>query len=132
MIPSSGTGEAGRQVEDGLTGLMGLDPAGGEAAAVADAIHHEAQRGAVAPGAQEVGVERVELAACCDRAACRHHALGGHHAAEEAALPAARVAQEEVSVEGFEVKVLEKLVEGRLEGLFDARHASSAARGAGL
>ena len=63
--------EGGVEVEDGLAILDGLDPAGGNGLAVAD-VFHVVDDGLVGiPGAQEVGVETVDLAVAC------HRLLGG-------------------------------------------------------
>ena len=76
--------EARLQVEDGPTVLDGHDSAGGERAAVADAVDLVEDRHRGIAGAQEVGVQRVHGAARLDRPGRRDEGLAGHLAAEHA------------------------------------------------
>ena len=83
--PGSCIVEAGLQVEDRLAVLDRHDAAGGEAAAVADAVDLVEDRHGRVAGPQEVGVQRVhEPAAFVDRAGGGDERLAGHLAAEHA------------------------------------------------
>ena len=61
----------GIEVEDGLAALNGLDPAGGDCLTVADILYVINDGTSHIPGAQEVGVEAVDLAIA------GHRLLGG-------------------------------------------------------
>ena len=74
--------ERRRQVEDGLAVLDGHDPAGGERAAVADAVDLVEDRHRRVAGAQEVGVQRVDRPVGARRAGRGDQRLAGHLAAE--------------------------------------------------
>src|SRR4029453_1449898 len=87
--------EARFEGEDRLAALERDHATRGEAAAVADPGDPATDRHLVAPGPQEVAVQRMEHAGL-DRAPRGHDGLRGHHAAEEPALAIAGVAEEEV------------------------------------
>ena len=74
--------EARLQVEDGLAVLDGHHAAGGERAAVADAVDLVEDRHGGVTGPQEVGVERVHRPARLHRAGGGHEGLARHLAAE--------------------------------------------------
>ena len=99
--------------------LDGLDAAGGEAAAIADALDvvDDGPRGVA--GEQEVPVQRVHRPARVDRARRRHQRLAQHLAAEDA-LPAlvAAGAAEQVVLQRLEVEGGEESVQRALA----ARH----------
>ena len=92
-----------------------LDAAGGEAAAVADALDvvDDGPRGVA--GEQEVAVQRVHRPAGVHRARRRHQRLAQHLAAEDA-LPAfvAAGAAEQVVLQRLEVEGGEEGVQRRL------------------
>lgn len=70
-------------MEDRLAVLDGDDPAGGEGAAVADAVDGVDDGGAGVPGAQEVRVQGVRRPVGGNRAPGRDQGLGGDLAAED-------------------------------------------------
>ncbi len=67
--------------------LNRVDPAGGEALAVADPVHVVDHRLADIPGPQEIGVQGVHRAVLRHRHRGRQQRLPGHQAAEDTALP---------------------------------------------
>lgn len=110
-------GEGGGEVEDGFAALVGDDVAGGEGAAIADAVDDEADGAVVGAPFEEVGMEGVdETGARLEGEASSHDGLGGDVPAEEATGAWAGLAEEEVAVEAFELEVLEEHVEGAASG----------------
>ena len=105
--------EAGLQVEDGPAVLDGDDAAGGEALAVADAVHLVEDRHGGVAWPQEVGVEGVDQPAGLHRAGGRHQRLAGHLPAEDPlAVLVGRDAAEDVDLDRFEVEQGDEVVEG--------------------
>src|SRR6266480_1034606 len=74
--------ERRREMEDRLAVLDRDHPAGGERLPVADAIHQVEDRGRRVARAEEIGMQRVDVAAV-DRAARGDQRLPGHLAAED-------------------------------------------------
>lgn len=110
-------GEGGGEVEDGFAALVGDDVAGGEGAAIADAVDDEADGAVVGAPFEEVGMEGVdETGAWLEGEASSHDGLGGDVPAEEATGAWAGLAEEEVAVEAFELEVLEEHVESAASG----------------
>ena len=98
--------------EDRLAALAGDDPAGGEAAAVADALDLEQDRLARIAGQQEIGVQRMGRAAV-DRALRGDERLGEHLPAKDP-LPAVlrRMADEAIFACRLEIEQRDKFVSG--------------------
>ncbi|CAN1723545.1 protein of unknown function [Hyphomicrobium sp. 1Nfss2.1] len=112
--------------EDGAAVLNRLNPPGGEAAAVADALDivEDWTRGIA--GEQEVAVQGVHQPAGL-YGACRGHQRLPEHLPPEDTLPAlyAARAEEEVVLDGFEVERPEEVVERALRRRVIVRHGAS-------
>jgi hypothetical protein len=108
--------EAGRQVEDRLAVLDRDDPPRGERAAVAHPLDLVEDRHRRIAGAQEVGVQRVDVAGrVVDRPCRRHQRLAGHLAPEDAlALLLWGDPSEEVHLDGLEIEHPDEVVDRRL------------------
>jgi len=112
--PLFGPREARRHIEDRLTVLMGDHAPGRECTTVSDAIDHEPEREVVAPGAEKIGMDRMEQARGtpfvygrdgCDDGLC------GDHATKEAPLAPARITEKQVTVQLFEDESFAELVD---------------------
>ena len=118
--------ERRRQVEDRLAVLHGDDAAGGEAAAVADAVDLVHDRDARVAGAQEVRVQAVHRPVGRHGAPRRDERLAGDLPAEH---PLQRLlgppAPEDVDLDPLEVEQRDELVQGRV-----SRRACEAETGA--
>lgn len=100
-------------MEDRLPVLDGDDPAGGEGAAVADAVDRVDDRRAGVPGAQEVRVQGVREAVLGHGPARRHQRLGGHLAAEDAGDDGgAGLPPEDVPLDPLQVEQIEQGIQG--------------------
>ncbi|OIQ64024.1 hypothetical protein GALL_544300 [mine drainage metagenome] len=96
--------ERGRQVEDLLAVLDGHDPADREGAAIADPLDLQQDRNLRIAGADEIGMQRVAVAAL-DRAIGRRQGLGHHLAAiDPATVGIGGVAPVHVELELLEVQ----------------------------
>ena len=122
--------EAGLQVEDRPAVLDGDDPAGGEAAPVADPVDLVQDRHRRVAGAQEVGVQRVDEAVrLVDRAGRGDERLAGDLAAEHPlAVLVGRAAAEDVDLDRLEVEQRRRGRRGRLARAPYDRHAGAPGR----
>ena len=94
------------EVEDRLAVLEGDHAAGGEGRTVADPVDRVDDRQTGAPGAQEVGVQRVHPMIDLDGVRCRHEGLAGDLAPEHASAAVAGLARVRAPVQ-IAVDVLE-------------------------
>ena len=122
-----GEGEARRHGEDGLAALIRLNPTGGEAAALSNAVDHHPNRPVVAPRTQKVAVKGVEPALGRDRPTRGDHALRRHHSAEQATFALPRIPEEEIAVEGVQVEALQQSGQRRVARPRALRHVNSSA-----
>jgi hypothetical protein len=102
------------QVEDGLAVLDGDDSSRRERATVADPVDLVEDRDRRVPGAQEVGVQRVDAARGIDRPGGGDERLAGDLAAEHAlAVLVGLAPAEDVLLDLLEVEQVDELVERR-------------------
>ena len=124
--------EAGLEVEDRAAVLDRDDPAGGEAASVADPVDVVENRDERVAGAQEVGVQRVhQPTGIVDRARRRDEGLTGNLAAEHAlAVLVGGTTAEEVHLDRLEVEEVDQVVERTL--VHRGRHVATARCGSAI